>query len=253
MTIEIANDKILASWSKGKEVIGKTLAESIPELIGQPFLTILDEVFTTGVMYEGKNEVAQLEVNGVLGTYYFDYTFKPIHNNVGEVYGIMNMAIDVTEQVLSRKKIEASESYFRLMANMMPAKISNAGPDGSLTYFNKNWLTFSGYTFEELRDFGYHKIMHPDETEEFKTRLHHAAATRTVLEMQMRFLNNEGQYKWHLNHASPVMDEDENIKMWIGVTTEIQHQKEQEERLENAVKQRTQQLREANEELSFQN
>ena len=66
----------------------------------------MDDVFTTGKIYEAKNEVAQLEVEGVLGTYYFDYTYKPIRNAAGEVYGIMNMAVDVTAQVLSRKKIE---------------------------------------------------------------------------------------------------------------------------------------------------
>ena len=110
MTVEIANDKILSYWSKGKNVIGKTLADAVPELKGQPFIKILDEVFTTGKIYEGKNEVAQLEVNGVLGNYYFDYTYKPIRNVSGEVYGIVNMAVDITEQVIAGKKIVESNN-----------------------------------------------------------------------------------------------------------------------------------------------
>lgn len=104
MKVEVANDKILGYWGKGKDIIGKPLANAVPELIGQPFLKILDDVFTTGKIYEGKNEVAQLEVNGVLGTYYFDYTYKPIRNADGEVYGIVNMAVDVTEQVIAKNK-----------------------------------------------------------------------------------------------------------------------------------------------------
>src|SRR5664279_4516483 len=98
--------------------------------------------------------------------------------------------------VLARKKIEESEEHFRLMADLMPAKISNADAAGNVTYFNKHWLTFSGYTFEELRDFGYHKMMHPDELEEFQRRLQKAAETGTDSVMEMRFKNKEGDYIW---------------------------------------------------------
>lgn len=65
----------------------------------------------------------------------------------------------------------------------------------------------------------------------------------------MRFLNKDGNYKWHLNLAAPVKDSDRNIKMWIGVTTEIHQQKEQKHELKKAVKERTQLLSEANYDL----
>ncbi len=236
MTIAVANNTMLGVWGKDKNVIGKTLADAVPELKGQPFLQILDEVFTTGKIYEAKNALAQLEVNGVMGTYYFDYTYKPIHNAAGEVYGIMDMAVDVTEQVLARKKIEESESHFRHMADLMPSKISNAGIDGKVFYFNKNWLDFLGLDFEEVKDFGYYKIMHPDELEEFQKRFLHATETGDDLEMEMRFKNKEGKFKWHLNIASPVKDENGNIKMWVGSTTEIQKIKEEEQRKGDFIK-----------------
>jgi PAS domain S-box-containing protein len=111
------------------------------------------------------------------------------------------------------------------MADLMPAKISNASADGSVTYFNKHWLDFSGYTFEELRDFGYHQIMHPDEVEEFQQRFQKAAETGTDLVMEMRFKNKQGDYVWHLNIASPIKDKNGIHEMWIGVTTEIHEQK----------------------------
>jgi hypothetical protein len=63
---------------------------------------------------------------------------------------------------MQKRKIEESEQRLRLMADLMPAKINNALVDGSVTHFNKHWLDLWIY-FEELRDFGYHQIMHPDE------------------------------------------------------------------------------------------
>ncbi|WP_462251125.1 PAS domain-containing protein, partial [Ferruginibacter sp.] len=224
MKIEVANDIMIGYWGKGKSVIGKPLAVAVPELKGQPFLKILDEVFTTGKTYHSNNARAELELDGLLGTYYFDFTYKPIFNAVGEVYGIMDMAVDVTEQVIASKKIEESEAHFRQLADLMPAKISNANVDGEVTYFNKSWLDFSGFNFEELRDFGYHQIIHPDELEEFQTRFQNATVTLTDLVMEMRFKNKAGDYVWHLNIASPVKDENGKHKMWIGVTTDISEQ-----------------------------
>ena len=236
MKIEVANDIMIGYWGKGKNVIGKTLADAVPELKGQPFLQILDEVFTTGKTYHSNNARAELKIDGVLGTYYFDFTYKPILNAAGEVYGIMDMAVDVTEQVIARKKIEESELHFRQLADLMPAKISNAGIDGKIFYFNKNWLDFLGLDFEEVKDFGYHKIIHPDELEEFKKRFQIATETGDDLEMEMRFKNKEGEFKWHLNIASPVKDENGNIKMWVSSTTEIQKIKEEEQRKGDFIK-----------------
>ena len=155
---------------------------------------------------------------------------QPIFGLSGEITGGVNVVIDVTEQKLARKKMEESEAHFRHMADLMPAKISNANPGGDITYFNQRWLDFSGLTFSELKEFGYHKMMHPEEVKEFQTRLQKAAESGTVLEMNMRFMNKEGEYIWHLNLASPVKDENGKIKMWIGSTTEIQKLKEEEQR-----------------------
>ena len=51
LRIDIANDLMIRYWGKGPSVIGKPLAIALPELQGQPFLGILDTVFTTGETY----------------------------------------------------------------------------------------------------------------------------------------------------------------------------------------------------------
>jgi PAS domain S-box-containing protein len=170
-----------------------------------------------------------------------------------EFMGFIGIGFDIHEQKIAQDALKLSEEHFRLMADLMPSKISNANAAGDVTYFNKHWLTFSGYTFEELRDFGYHKMMHQDELPEFQQRLQHAVKTNTDCIMEMRFKNKEGDYIWHLNIASPVNDENGNHKMWVGVTTEMQYQKEKRDELELAVAKRTSELSEANEELKKMN
>ena len=230
MVIEIANDAILESWGKGKNVIGKSLLEVIPEAVEQGFDKELQNVYKTGESFSSYETPIMLTRNGKQDLVYYSFVYQAQRDINGEIAGVAILANEVTPQAVLHTKIKESEKHFRQMADLMPAKISNATADGEVTYFNQQWLDFSGLNFEELKDFGYHKMMHPDEREEFQTQLQKASETGSVLEMEMRFKDREGDYKWHLNRASPIIDENGQIKMWIGSTTEIQKLKEEEQR-----------------------
>ncbi len=169
------------------------------------------------------------------------YRWFQVHANPrylpnGEFMGFIGAGFDIHESKLAINALKESESHFRQLADLMPAKISNANADGDVTYFNQHWLDYSGYSFEELRDFGYHKIMHPDELDEFQKRFQKAGETGSVLEMEMRFMNKEGDYRWHLNLASPIKDENGQIKMWVGSTTDIHELLEAKSKAETAMK-----------------
>jgi PAS domain S-box-containing protein len=180
-------------------------------------------------------------------------TMKYIIQRVEDITDTMLLAQQLEQEKIALKKVMESESYFRQLADIMPAKISNSDAQGNVIFFNKQWLDYTALTFDELKAFGYHNIMHPDELEEFQQRLVKAAETGKVLEMEMRFKNRKGEYKWHLNLASPIKDENGKVIMWVGSTTEIHDQVLHKEELERAVKERTKQLEEANKALIVQN
>jgi PAS domain S-box-containing protein len=106
LIIQYANNIMTGYWGKDASVIGRSLREAVPELKGQPFFKLLDDVYSTGEPYIGKQEKAELLVDGKLQDFYFNYTYKALRNKDGEIYGIHHMAIDVTEQVLARMNIE---------------------------------------------------------------------------------------------------------------------------------------------------
>lgn len=226
LIIDLANERIKEVWGIGNDIEGKSLLELMPDLKNTSFPALLDEVRATGIPFHGNEVQSPKSLHGDLREeYFFNFVFQPYLEADETISGITIIGNDVTEQVIAKRKIEESEQRLRLLADLMPAKISHASADGSVSYFNKHWLDFSGYTFEELRDFGYHQIMHPDEVEEFQQRFQKAAETGTDLVMEMRFKNKQGDYVWHLNIASPIKDNNGIHEMWIGVTTEIHEQK----------------------------
>lgn len=54
LRIEVANRLILQVWGRTDAVIGQDLGVAIPELEGQPYLKILDNIFLTGERFIGK-------------------------------------------------------------------------------------------------------------------------------------------------------------------------------------------------------
>ena len=109
LKIEIANQQMISLWGKDNNVIGQTLEEALPEIKGQPFLEILDRIFVSGETFEAVETPVHLIIDGALKTIFCDFTYKPLRDESGKVYGIMDMAVDVTERVLSRQKIEENQ------------------------------------------------------------------------------------------------------------------------------------------------
>lgn len=104
LVIEVANEAMLKLWGKDPSVIGKPLIEAVPELEGQPFIPLLKKVLQTGLSYHADQEKADLVVGGTLQSFWFNYTYKPLHDASGKVYGILNMATDITRQVLLQQQ-----------------------------------------------------------------------------------------------------------------------------------------------------
>ncbi|TPE42946.1 PAS domain-containing sensor histidine kinase [Pontibacter mangrovi] len=124
LTIQYANDIMLGYWGKDNTVVGKTFRNALPELEDQPFPALLENVYVSGQTYTGVKEKAELEVDGRLVSAFFNYTYKPLFDKEGEVYGIYHTAIDVTEEVLAQKRLEESEARFRNMIKQAPVAIA---------------------------------------------------------------------------------------------------------------------------------
>ncbi|MGV8878116.1 MAG: PAS domain-containing protein [Sphingobacteriaceae bacterium] len=106
MRIAFANKAIFDAWGKGDDLIGKLYSEILPELDNQAIFKQLDEVFTTGVLFQAKYQRIDLLVIGELKTFYFNYTFTPLVNELGEIYGVMSTAADVTDIVMAKQQLE---------------------------------------------------------------------------------------------------------------------------------------------------
>ncbi|WP_267282624.1 PAS domain-containing sensor histidine kinase [Chryseobacterium luquanense] len=123
MVIRFANAGMLALWGKDVSVIGKPLMEAIPELEGQPFLELLQEVWHSGKTYSISEAPAKLMINGKEVLDYFDYEYKAIKDNHDKTWCILNTALNVTERREFSQQVKEKEEREHALNEEMAATL----------------------------------------------------------------------------------------------------------------------------------
>jgi PAS domain S-box-containing protein len=248
--VEIANGRMFELWGKGPEdLLNRPIFSELPEAREEGFEELLDTVFTTGKTFTAYGVPVSLPRDGGVETVYINFVYEAFREGDGSISGVMAVATDVTEQVLASKKIESSESRFRLMADAMPQFVWMGDAAGNLNYFNQAVYNYSGLSVEQVQKEGWLQIVHPEEREENIKAWAHSIQTGEDFVFHHRFKNKEGEYRWQLSRAVPQKDSEGNIQLWIGTSTDIHEHKLFEEELNRQVQERTIELEEANQTL----
>jgi len=228
--VEIINDSALKLMGKTNEqMLNKPVLDVMTELDTQKAKLLLDNVYYSGKSFSAAEFPVKLSRNGKLEKVFVNFEYDPLINSDGEVYGIMVVGTEVTDQVLSRQKVEESEARFRLLADSMPQFVWSAGKEGIINYFNKAVFDYSGLSANDIQSGGWIEIVHPDERKENVELWTESILTGKDFVFEHRFRRYDGSYRWQLSRAIPLLDDTGKIQQWIGTSTDIQDIKEHEQ------------------------
>jgi PAS domain S-box-containing protein len=98
-----------------RDVVGRTVAEALPDAAGQGFIGILDEVYRSGKAYTatGAQIFLQNEPGGAAAEHFLDFVYQPIRDASGAVSGIFVEGADVTERTLAERARLASQALYK--------------------------------------------------------------------------------------------------------------------------------------------
>jgi PAS domain S-box-containing protein len=150
--VEIANEKVLEIWAITEEqVINKPLFKAAPYLAGQGFEQLLENVYKTGKRFISGETPVYVQRNGKTEELFIKFIYEPFHEQDGSISGIMAVALEVTEQVNARNKIEKSKKELQHLFRHAPAAIAVVnGPDHVYTLANPLYQKLFGRTEEQL-------------------------------------------------------------------------------------------------------
>lgn len=123
ISIQFANEGMLELWGKDDTIIGKPLMDAIPELEGQPFFDLLQQVWHTGKSFSISEAPAKLIKNGKEALDYFDYDYKALLDTDGKTWCILNTALNVTNRREFLQQIKEKEEHESALNEEMAATL----------------------------------------------------------------------------------------------------------------------------------
>lgn len=150
---EMVNPHYLKLIGK-KNIIGKTVKEVLPELEVQGIFDFLDRVYQTGETFSANEKLVKYDHHGAgkLVNTYLNFIYQAHRSFDGTIDGIVLFANDVTEQVVSRKKIEDSEKRYRELIQNLPVATYSCDAKGRIMIYNKAAVALWGREPEIEKD-----------------------------------------------------------------------------------------------------
>ncbi|MCJ8164132.1 PAS domain-containing protein [Pontibacter sp. E15-1] len=150
--VQVVNKAALRIWGDSRNAAGRSIAEAFPEFAQQHLLTILDEVYTTGIPYESVEDAVQLLHEGELTTVYMNFSFKPLRNTVGKIYALFCTGLEVTEMVMARRRLQDSEQTIRNVFSKAPVAIAIfKGADFVIEFANDKVLEYWDRSLDQVQ------------------------------------------------------------------------------------------------------
>ncbi len=181
--IELANPSYLRLVG-GRQVLGKTVAEALPDAVAQGYLEILDEVFCSGKAFSsaGMKYAVQPSPGGDAEDRFVDFIYQPLKDPDGQVTGIFVEGIEVTgakraearlrqlnetleqqieertarlvsREVLIKTVYNHSSEYHTVLVETETGQFRyEEGNPALLRLYNRSWDEVIGRTIEDLFD-----------------------------------------------------------------------------------------------------
>ena len=229
LLIEMVNASMLNLLGKDDSIIGKPLLDAIPELKDQPAYLALRNVYITGETIYGNDTPVLLQRNGRQEQGYFNFSYSPLVED-GQITGIIDMALEVTEQVAARRAIEESEERFRTMAESSGILIAVGNETSNITYFSKAWVQLTGRSMEDLLAFNWVDMVHEEDRNRYVNIYLDAFKERVQFSGEFRVLNKDGKYRWLLAQGLPRFRADDSFAGYIISCVDITERKEDDQR-----------------------
>ena len=219
---ELANDAYIQLIGH-RDIIGKPVIEALPEVRGQGFVDLLDNVFATGEPFLGHALALRLQraPGAPLEQRYVDFVYQPVRDARGEVSSIFVQGNDVTEAVRANQALRESESQLRLLANTIPQMAWIANPDGAIHWFNDRWYEFTGGTAAQMEGWQWASVLDPERQAGLMTEWKRALATGMPFESTFALRAASGEYRSFFTRVAPLRDSAGKLVQWFGTNTDV--------------------------------
>ncbi|HYC41989.1 MAG TPA: EAL domain-containing protein [Noviherbaspirillum sp.] len=233
---EMANEAYFKFVGR-RDIIGKPILEAVPEIAGQGYKELLDEVFNTGKPFVGRGMRAdlRLETGAALHDVYFDALFQPLVDENGQVTAIFCQLNEVTEAY--RAQAALRESQDRLREGMIVARMLVWDWDikADRVMFSENAAEIIGPSFDDHASVL--EAVHPDDIQAVREAPFRASRERPRYRLEYRLIRpDNGNTVWLESRGHVVFNADGAPIFVKGVALDITERKRAEKQIADAAR-----------------
>jgi|GEM_PF-787088 len=131
---------------------GSTVVSALPETAEQGFITILDEVYTSGLAFSGTEIPLSYSKEGteVQCQAYFDLTYQPIFDTNGSVSGILHLGVDVTERLKEKSMLARYVAERDATLRQLSEGVILTDSSGRITFVNERAAELHGVSVLDI-------------------------------------------------------------------------------------------------------
>ncbi|WP_262503776.1 PAS domain-containing protein [Sphingosinithalassobacter sp. CS137] len=250
---ELANPAYLELVG-ARDLIGREVAEALPEVVAQGYVEVLDTVYRTGEAFRTTATPVELQrtADAPAETRILDFVFQPIKDARGNTTDIFIQATDVTERAEAETALRTSEERLQLALDASAGigtwewdgrtgRLRGDGRFARLFGVDPDRLA-KGTTIE-----GFYQLVHPDDRERVRGAIESAVEKHETLSIEYRVLRPDGEVRWLLTQGRGFFDEAGMPVRFPGVSYDITARRANED----AARLAAEELRIANEAQTF--
>lgn len=247
LLITFANPAMRSLWNKGEQIIGKNFADMLPESQKDSIIGQILQVMRTGISFHANDRKLDMLVNGVWTPHFFNYSFTPLYNEKGVIYGVVNTCTEVTKLHEAKSHIVNSDEMLTMAIEAcgmgtyeidLPSKRIKTSDN-----LKKLWQIESEATIEALIS-----KLHPNDLQLGK-KAYQDAVLNGIICFETRIIQENKSEKWIKVFGKVIHDENADPITILGVVQDIQDQKKFEVQLKRKIQENTLELRRSNDDL----
>lgn len=223
LVIEQINKHMLQMIGRGDEIIGMRLIDVLPELEGQYVWEQVLKVYNEGIPFDQSEVLVPHNRTGELKNYYYNLAYRPLIED-GQITGMIQVAVEVTEQVVARQKMEKSENRFRALINASSDMVYRMDADWMIMHSLEGGGRLSGSGGHGVNWLD--KFVHPSDLQQAVHLISKSIVEKSIFEMEHKIVNDDDSVRWVFSRVVPILDEKEKIVEWFGAASDITSQKE---------------------------